>query len=132
MFRFWNSSGEEVGACGNGTRCAAWLLMEASGKDETTFETKAGILKAWRAGHRMVTVDMGKPGLDWRDIPLSEDMDTRGHRAGGPDRAGSRACCTPRAASPWAIRTWCSSCPKWSTAPVREDRAEHRTASAPT
>ena len=76
--RFWNADGVEVGACGNGTRCVAWLLMEASGRDEAVFETEAGLLRAHRAGFRMVTVDMGEPGLDWTQIPLAEPMDTRG------------------------------------------------------
>ena len=76
--RFWNADGDEVGACGNGTRCVAWLLMEASGRDEAVFETPAGTLSGRRAGERVVTVDMGQPGLDWRDIPLAEPMDTRG------------------------------------------------------
>jgi diaminopimelate epimerase len=76
--RFWNADGEEVGACGNGARCAAWLLMEASGRDEAVFETQAGTLRGRRAGDKAVTVDMGEPGLDWRDIPLAEPMDTRG------------------------------------------------------
>jgi len=76
--RFWNADGEEIGACGNGSRCVAWLLMEASGRDEAVFETPAGTLRGRRAGERMVTVDMGEPGLDWRDIPLAEAMDTRG------------------------------------------------------
>ena len=31
--RFWNADGEEVSACGNGSRCVGWLLMQASGKD---------------------------------------------------------------------------------------------------
>lgn len=76
--RFWNADGEEVSACGNGTRCAAWLLMEATGGDQAVIETRAGTLRAWRAGEHRVTVDMGPPGLDWTDIPLAEDMDTRG------------------------------------------------------
>src|SRR5437899_11523962 len=63
--RFWNSDGEEVSACGNGTRCVGWLLMQASGRDEATLETKAGPLLAQRAGERLGSVDMGKPGLDW-------------------------------------------------------------------
>jgi len=75
--RFWNADGGEVGACGNGSRCVAWLLMEASGKDEAVFETAAGILRARRVEGRTVTLDMGAPGLDWRDIPLAEPMDTR-------------------------------------------------------
>ena len=75
--RFWNADGGEIGACGNGSRCVAWLLMEASGRDEAVFETAAGILRARRVEGHTVTLDMGEPGLDWRDIPLAEPMDTR-------------------------------------------------------
>jgi len=78
FMRIWNADGEEVSACGNATRCVGWLLMEAGGRDEATVETRAGLLRARRAGERRVTVDMGEPGLDWRDIPLAEEMDTRG------------------------------------------------------
>lgn len=74
--RFWNADGEEVSACGNGTRCVGWLLMQASGKDEAVIETKAGRLIATRAGDRLVSVDMGEPGLDWTQIPLAEAHDT--------------------------------------------------------
>jgi diaminopimelate epimerase len=75
--RFWNSDGEEISACGNGTRCVGWLLMQASGQDQAVIETKAGKLYAQRAGERLVSVDMGKPGLGWRDIPLAREQDTR-------------------------------------------------------
>jgi diaminopimelate epimerase len=74
--RFWNSDGEEVSACGNGARCVGWLLMQANSTDEATIETKAGRLVATRAGERLVSVDMGEPGLDWTQIPLSEAHDT--------------------------------------------------------
>ncbi|HEX2815590.1 MAG TPA: diaminopimelate epimerase, partial [Phenylobacterium sp.] len=75
--RFWNSDGEEIGACGNGTRCVGWLLMQASGKDHAVMESRAGLLVASRAGERLVSVDMGKPGLDWTQIPLAHEQDTR-------------------------------------------------------
>jgi diaminopimelate epimerase len=75
--RFWNADGEEVSACGNGTRCVGWLLMQSSGKDEAVIETRAGRLVAQRAGERLVSVDMGKPGLEWNEIPLAEPHDTR-------------------------------------------------------
>ena len=75
--RFWNADGEEVSACGNGTRCVGWLLMQAGDKDHAVMETRAGLLVATRAGERLVSVDMGKPRLDWREIPLSEEQDTR-------------------------------------------------------
>jgi diaminopimelate epimerase len=74
--RFWNADGEEVSACGNGTRCVGWLLMQHAGTDQATIETRAGRLVATRAGERLVSVDMGQPGLDWRDIPLAEPHDT--------------------------------------------------------
>jgi len=75
--RFWNADGEEVAACGNGARCVGWLLMQSSGKDRIVIETKAGRLIAERAGERLVSVDMGEPGLDWTQIPLAEAHDTR-------------------------------------------------------
>ncbi len=74
--RFWNADGEEVAACGNGTRCVGWLVMQASGQDQAVIETAAGLLVATRAGERLVSVDMGRPGLDWTDIPLAAAHDT--------------------------------------------------------
>ncbi|WP_309603910.1 diaminopimelate epimerase [Phenylobacterium sp.] len=74
--RFWNADGEEISACGNGTRCVGWLLMQASGKDRAVIESRAGLLVATRAGERLVSVDMGKPGLDWTEIPLAAAHDT--------------------------------------------------------
>jgi diaminopimelate epimerase len=78
FMRIWNADGGEVDACGNATRCVGWLLLEASGKDRAVIETGAGLLSIGRAGERRITVDMGEPGLSWRDIPLAEEMDTRG------------------------------------------------------
>ena len=75
--RFWNADGEEIGACGNGSRCVGWLLMQASGKDHAVMESRSGLLVAIRAGERLVSVDMGPPRLDWREIPLAEPHDTR-------------------------------------------------------
>ena len=78
FMRIWNADGGEVQQCGNAARCIAWLLMEASGRPAITLDTTGGVLQAGRAGARSRTVDMGAPRLDWRDIPLSEPMDTRG------------------------------------------------------
>jgi diaminopimelate epimerase len=76
--RFWNAAGEEVGACGNGTRCVGWLLMESAKSDRARMDTAGGLLVARRAGDKRVVVDMGEPRLDSRQIPLAEAMDTRG------------------------------------------------------
>ena len=74
--RIHNHEGFEVGACGNGTRCVADLLMAESGAEETAIETQAGLLKAERAAGGLIAVDMGAPGLDWQAIPLAREMDT--------------------------------------------------------
>lgn len=74
--RFFNSDGSEAGACGNGTRCVAALLMDETNAENIHLETGGGVLSAWRSVGGLVTVDMGPPRLDWTDIPLSEKMDT--------------------------------------------------------
>lgn len=74
--RIHNPDGGEAEACGNGTRCVAALMMDESRQSETVIETVAGLLDATRADDGEVTVDMGRVGLDWRDIPLSEPADT--------------------------------------------------------
>jgi len=78
FMRIWNADGSDAGACGNGARCVAWLLMQASGRDEAVLDSPGGRLYARVAGERRVSVDMGRPRLDWREIPLAEEMDTRG------------------------------------------------------
>ena len=78
LVRFWNADGEEISACGNGSRCVGWLLMEATGAHHAAFRTLERTIGATRAGEKLVTVDMGEPGLSWEQIPLAEAMDTRG------------------------------------------------------
>jgi diaminopimelate epimerase len=77
FMRIWNSDGDEVGACGNGARAAAWSMMHGSDRDAVSIGTVGGLLQARLAGDSHVSVDMGVPRLDWRNIPLARDMDTR-------------------------------------------------------
>ena len=72
----WNKDGGHVDACGNATRCAAWLYMRESGLDNMAIQTAADLLLASKAGDLSVSVDMGMPRLDWQDIPLKEAMHT--------------------------------------------------------
>ncbi len=72
----YNCDGSEVAACGNATRCVAWQLMTESGGAGVVIETRAGLLDAEARGPGMVAVDMGRPRLDWRDIPLAQAGDT--------------------------------------------------------
>lgn len=76
--RFWNVDGREAEACGNATRCVAWLLLEEQGRDELTLETRVGALPCRRTGEGRVTTGMGRISMNWRDIPLAEARDT-GH-----------------------------------------------------
>ena len=71
-----NQKGFEVDACGNATRCAAWLFMEEDGSDACTVQTNDGLLRCTRAGDTRIAVDMGPPKLDWDQIPLKEPMHT--------------------------------------------------------
>jgi diaminopimelate epimerase len=83
FMRIWNRDGSSAEACGNATRCVAWLVMEETGKENLIVETVAGRLKADRIaanakGQAQISVDMGSPLLKWEEIPLAERMDTRG------------------------------------------------------
>lgn len=79
--RLYNADGSEAEACGNATRCVARLYLNASGKDEALFQTKAGLLPVWRAGmaedgQTLYSVNIGKPEFAWDKIPLVSAMDT--------------------------------------------------------
>ncbi len=76
--RIWNNEGFEVESCGNATRCIADMLFDETKRTRATIDTKGGFLVAHKGGDRLVTVDMGAPRFDWKDIPLSEKFhDTR-------------------------------------------------------
>ena len=73
---FYNADGSTSAACGNATRCIARFLMDESGRDSLRMTTERGELRAVDAGDGLTSVNMGPPQLDWRDIPLAEEMDT--------------------------------------------------------
>jgi diaminopimelate epimerase len=76
--RIWNAEGGEVESCGNASRCIADIVMDETGLNSATIDTKGGFLVGTRAGKLQVTMDMGKPKFDWDQIPLSEKFaDTR-------------------------------------------------------
>src|ERR1700722_11441732 len=76
FMRIRNADGGEVGACGNAARCVASLLMRESGAERIALETASGLLEATAHRDGSVTVDMGAPRLEWRDIPLARAADT--------------------------------------------------------
>ncbi|MDA0679127.1 MAG: diaminopimelate epimerase [Proteobacteria bacterium] len=89
FMRILNVDAREVEACGNATRCVAWLLMEEEGSDEITLETLAGVIACKKTGEREVSCAMGRVSMNWQDVPLSEDRDTLHLNLGqGPLRDG--------------------------------------------
>ena len=76
FMRIRNPDGSEAGACGNATRCAAWLLSTETGRAHQVIRTIAGDLPSDVLSNGQVQVDMGKVRLDWRDVPLARPMDT--------------------------------------------------------
>ncbi|KAA5804103.1 diaminopimelate epimerase [Alkalicaulis satelles] len=74
--RVWNRDGGEVGACGNGTRAAAWLMFQESGADRLALASAGGPMAARRRSDGGAEVDLGPARLDWREIPLARQMDT--------------------------------------------------------
>lgn len=73
--RFFNADGSAAGACGNGTRCAARLLLEESARDRVTLLVAGRLLAAERLEGGRIAVEMGEPSFDWREIPLAEPAD---------------------------------------------------------
>jgi diaminopimelate epimerase len=74
----FNTDGSRAGACGNGTRCVAWFMLDGRDDDHLIVETEAGCLACERTGPRQFTIDMGRPALGWHDIPLRDAVeDTR-------------------------------------------------------
>jgi len=79
FMRIFNADGSQVGACGNATRCIAWLMAQETGRREVTIETSAGLLRADVESAERVTIDMGAPKFAWNEIPLAEPShDTTG------------------------------------------------------
>ena len=74
---FYNSDGGEIKACGNGSRCAAYLLMKENNTKKISLKTKAGILQAELDNKNLVSINMGQPNFDWKKIPLLKEMDNK-------------------------------------------------------
>ena len=77
FLQFFNSDGNETSACGNGSRCVAFLLMKENGKKKITLRTKFKILKDELNNKNYININMGSPNFDWDKIPLIKKMDNR-------------------------------------------------------
>lgn len=68
----YNSDGSEVEMCGNGIRCFAKFVYEhgLTGSQSIAVETLAGVIRPRLVGD-LVQVDMGRPVLEGRAIPVT-------------------------------------------------------------
>jgi len=71
----FNSDGGEVSACGNGSRCVAYLLGKDLNTKEVKLKTNNRLLNAKIVGNLDVELAMGKPIFEWNKIPLSKNLD---------------------------------------------------------
>jgi diaminopimelate epimerase len=76
FMRIYNADGDEVGACGNASRCVAWLLMQEHDRRGVRIATASGIVSAEAASGTAIAVDMGVVRCAWQEIPLAEPADT--------------------------------------------------------
>jgi len=72
----FNSDGGEVSACGNGSRCVAYLLSKNLNVNQIKLKTSNRSLNAKIVGNLMVELEMGKPLFNFEDIPLSKKVNT--------------------------------------------------------
>ena len=73
----FNPDGIEVTACGNGSRCIAYLISQENKQKKISIKTKERVLVAEIVGKQNVKINMGKPKFSWKEVPLSESMNTK-------------------------------------------------------
>jgi len=77
FLKFYNSDGGEIAACGNGSRCVAYLLMKENKKKKISLKTKVGVLHANLNDKNLVSINIGQPNFQWDKIPLLKKMDNK-------------------------------------------------------
>ncbi len=75
----WNADGSIAKACGNGTRCViAWLIDHNFGKS-FRLETPAGIIEGKHQSGNLISVDMGRPIFNAKEMPVSREIVDTNH-----------------------------------------------------
>ena len=74
---FYNSDGSISGACGNGTRCVAFLIFKETDKKVVDLFVGSNHLKSKILENSEVETIIGVPKTNWKDIPISENLDTK-------------------------------------------------------
>ena len=74
---FYNSDGSKSNACGNGTRCVAYLLSKENSKKEINLTVASQTLKSKIFENNLVETSIGSHRMNWNEIPLSKETDTK-------------------------------------------------------
>jgi len=74
---FYNSDGSKSNACGNGTRCVAFLLSKEKNKNEISLFVSSKELKSKILKNNQVETTLGIPKTNWEQIPLSKPLNTK-------------------------------------------------------
>ena len=74
---FYNSDGSGSDACGNGTRCVAYLLSKEKNIKNISLKVGSKQLNSKLLDDGQVETIIGVPKTDWKEIPLSENLDTK-------------------------------------------------------
>ena len=73
----YNADGSKVAICGNAARCVGYLIMSEKNIEYVTIELmNKCILECFKIYDKFIKVRMGKPLLQWHEIPLSVKSDT--------------------------------------------------------
>ena len=74
--KFYNSDGSISGACGNGTRCVAYLLSKEMNKNKIILGTESGNLESNILEEKVVETKLGLAKTNWDEIPMAEKVNT--------------------------------------------------------
>ena len=76
--KIYNPDGIEVGACGNGSRCIAYLISKENNQKTVKLEAEKKILEAEILSEKLVRINMGLPEFeDDKSIPIKKGLDPR-------------------------------------------------------
>lgn len=76
FMHIFNADGSQSGMCGNAARCVAWLLFKETRAKHFVIKTISRTIEADVVDQNHITINMGKPQLLWKEIPLRIESNT--------------------------------------------------------